>query len=42
MVDLRKQDVDTSSEQDMSETSTLPDTQDAVRVVLILTVTRDR
>ncbi len=33
-VNLGKPDVDTSSEQDMSETSTLLDTQDAVRVVL--------
>ena len=43
MVNLGKPDVvDPSSEQDMSETSTLPGTQDAVRVVLVLIVTRDR
>ena len=40
MVDLGKPDFDPYSEQDMSETSTLPGNQDAVRVALTLTVTR--
>lgn len=40
MVDQGKPDFDPYSEQDMSETSTLPGNQDAVRVALTLTVTR--
>ncbi len=39
---VNKPDVDSTSEQDMSETCTLLGTQDFVRAILILTMSRDR